>query len=294
MDIEYSYYQLLPARQSINNRIHSGRDQGKLNGRGRRVDLCAGGLLDLRLPVCEPVGDKREGFIDLALRSKERVVAGASGQGIARATLAPDDVVSLLPQHDVLSGSAAERVVAGSTQERIVTGTPIERVAPGLTQQTVVATSSSEHVAAPAFNPWGRVPRNRTDPPPVFLRGPWLSRTRADAVCRFSSENLTAVQWVCAVRWDNQCSRSDLPPRTHTHARGERSSTMIDVNDGRVRELTGRGFRLAGHAYLKQGRLKSDGPLRVVDAYTKKAVGVSSRSLALEVPRLNYRLLWVR
>ena len=31
---------------------------------------------------------------------------------------------------------------------------------------------------------------------------------------------------------------------------------MIDVNDGRVRELTGRGFRLAGHAYLKQGRLK--------------------------------------
>lgn len=69
---------------------------------------------------------------------------------------------------------------------------------------------------------------------------------------------------------------------------------MIDVNDGRVRELTGRGFRLAGHAYLKQGRLKSDGPLRVVDAYTKKAVGVSGRSLALEVPRLNYRLLWVR
>ena len=41
-------------------------------------------------------------------------------------------------------------------------------------------------------------------------------------------------------------------------------------------------------------RLKSDGPLRVVDAYTKKAVSVSGRSLSLEVPRLNYRLLWIR
>ena len=41
-------------------------------------------------------------------------------------------------------------------------------------------------------------------------------------------------------------------------------------------------------------RLKSDGPLRVVDAYTKKAVAVSSSSLTLEVPRLNYRLLWIR
>ncbi|MBO50598.1 MAG: hypothetical protein CMJ69_07415 [Planctomycetaceae bacterium] len=41
-------------------------------------------------------------------------------------------------------------------------------------------------------------------------------------------------------------------------------------------------------------RLKSDGPLRVVDAYTKKAVSVSGRSLVLEVPRLNYRLLWIR
>ena len=28
--------------------------------------------------------------------------------------------------------------------------------------------------------------------------------------CRFFPENLIAVQWVCAVRWDNQCSRSDL------------------------------------------------------------------------------------
>jgi hypothetical protein len=69
---------------------------------------------------------------------------------------------------------------------------------------------------------------------------------------------------------------------------------MIDLLDPRIRQFTERGFRLAGHAYLKQGRLKSDGPLRVVDAYTKKAVGVSGRSLALEVPRLNYRLLWVR
>ena len=69
---------------------------------------------------------------------------------------------------------------------------------------------------------------------------------------------------------------------------------MIDPLDPRIRQFTERGFRLAGHAYLKQGRLKSDGPLRVVDAYTKKAVGVSGRSLALEVPRLNYRLLWVR
>ena len=41
-------------------------------------------------------------------------------------------------------------------------------------------------------------------------------------------------------------------------------------------------------------RLKSDGPLRVVDAYTKEAVSVSGRSLSLEVPRLNYRLLWIR
>ena len=31
---------------------------------------------------------------------------------------------------------------------------------------------------------------------------------------------------------------------------------MIDVNDGRVRELTGRGFRLAGHAYLTPKGLK--------------------------------------
>ena len=41
-------------------------------------------------------------------------------------------------------------------------------------------------------------------------------------------------------------------------------------------------------------RLKSDGPLKIVDAYTKEAVAVSGSSLALEVPRLNYRLLWVR
>ena len=31
---------------------------------------------------------------------------------------------------------------------------------------------------------------------------------------------------------------------------------MIDLNDGRVRELTSRGFRLAGHAYLTPKGLK--------------------------------------
>ena len=41
-------------------------------------------------------------------------------------------------------------------------------------------------------------------------------------------------------------------------------------------------------------QLKSDGPLEVVDAYTKEPVAVSGHSLTLDVPRLNYRLLWVR
>jgi hypothetical protein len=41
-------------------------------------------------------------------------------------------------------------------------------------------------------------------------------------------------------------------------------------------------------------QLKSDGPLDVFDAYTKEPVGLSGNSLALEVPPLNYRLLWVR
>ena len=42
------------------------------------------------------------------------------------------------------------------------------------------------------------------------------------------------------------------------------------------------------------GRLKSDDPLRIFDAYTKEVVAVRGGALTLEVPRLNYRLLWVR
>ena len=41
-------------------------------------------------------------------------------------------------------------------------------------------------------------------------------------------------------------------------------------------------------------QLKSDGPLEVFDAYTKQPVAVSGGALTLDVPRLNYRLLWVR
>jgi hypothetical protein len=41
-------------------------------------------------------------------------------------------------------------------------------------------------------------------------------------------------------------------------------------------------------------QLKSDGPLEVFDAYTKESVEVNGNSLTLDVPRLNYRLLWVR
>lgn len=41
-------------------------------------------------------------------------------------------------------------------------------------------------------------------------------------------------------------------------------------------------------------QLKSDGPLEVFDAYTKQTVAVSGGALTLDVPRLNYRLLWVR
>ena len=41
-------------------------------------------------------------------------------------------------------------------------------------------------------------------------------------------------------------------------------------------------------------QLKSDGPLEVIDAYTKEPVAVSGNSLTLDVPRLNYRLIWVR
>ena len=41
-------------------------------------------------------------------------------------------------------------------------------------------------------------------------------------------------------------------------------------------------------------RLKSNGPLKVFDAYTKEPVAVDGSALELEVPPLNYRLLWVR
>ena len=41
-------------------------------------------------------------------------------------------------------------------------------------------------------------------------------------------------------------------------------------------------------------QLKSAGPLEVVDAYTKEPVAVSGNSVTLDVPRLNYRLLWVK
>ena len=45
---------------------------------------------------------------------------------------------------------------------------------------------------------------------------------------------------------------------------------------------------------VKWDQLKSDGPLEVFDAYTKEPVPVSGSSLDLDVPRLNYRLLWIR
>jgi hypothetical protein len=40
--------------------------------------------------------------------------------------------------------------------------------------------------------------------------------------------------------------------------------------------------------------LKSDGPLKLLDAYTKDPIAVSGNSLTLKVPPLNYRLLWIR
>ncbi len=41
-------------------------------------------------------------------------------------------------------------------------------------------------------------------------------------------------------------------------------------------------------------RLKGRDAVEVIDAYTKKPVAVSGSSLTLDVPRLNYRLVWVR
>ena len=41
-------------------------------------------------------------------------------------------------------------------------------------------------------------------------------------------------------------------------------------------------------------KLKSDGPLKVVDAFTKEPIAVKGNGFELDVPRLNYRLLWVR
>lgn len=73
--------------------------------------------MDLRLPVCEPVGDKREGFIDLALRSKERVVAGSTQERIVTsgtveqvpAALTKQQVASALPSEPVISATAESR-----------------------------------------------------------------------------------------------------------------------------------------------------------------------------------------
>ena len=50
---------------------------------------------------------------------------------------------------------------------------------------------------------------------------------------------------------------------------------MIDLNDERVRELTSRGFRLAGHAYLTPKGLKfsyvakHEGDGRVVQGWSR-------------------------
>ncbi len=41
-------------------------------------------------------------------------------------------------------------------------------------------------------------------------------------------------------------------------------------------------------------KLKSDAALEVFDAFTKEPLAVNGSSLTLDVPRLNYRLLWVR
>jgi len=41
-------------------------------------------------------------------------------------------------------------------------------------------------------------------------------------------------------------------------------------------------------------QLKSDRPLEVFDAYSKAPVAVSGNALTLDVPRLNYRLIWVK
>ncbi len=41
-------------------------------------------------------------------------------------------------------------------------------------------------------------------------------------------------------------------------------------------------------------QLKSDGRLEIIDAYTKEPVAVSGSFLTLDVPPLNYRLVWVR
>ena len=41
-------------------------------------------------------------------------------------------------------------------------------------------------------------------------------------------------------------------------------------------------------------RLKSQPSLRITDAFKKTPVAVNGKSLSIQVPRLNYRLLWVR
>ncbi|MBI3990907.1 MAG: hypothetical protein HY350_02040, partial [Candidatus Omnitrophica bacterium] len=45
---------------------------------------------------------------------------------------------------------------------------------------------------------------------------------------------------------------------------------------------------------IEWGRLKSKEKLSVVDAYTKEKVQVAGNSVAITVPPLNYRLLWIK
>ena len=48
------------------------------------------------------------------------------------------------------------------------------------------------------------------------------------------------------------------------------------------------------HLTVAWERLKSKGPLGVIDAYTEKPIEVCGKSVTIEVPPLNYRLLWVK
>jgi len=54
--------------------------------------------------------------------------------------------------------------------------------------------------------------------------------------------------------------------------------------------------KAAQHATLlvDWDRLKSDGPLDVFDAYTKKPIALNGKSISLDISPLNYRLLWAK